>query len=86
MENLVVGSQSGGSVNRYAPIDIESFYDHIQHDVLPKVYCCPLFCLDYYSQRPSDDGKRYRPPPPGIHHTLYCIGLLQSHSRKINML
>ena len=72
MGNLVVGSRSGGTVNRYAPVDFDSFREHIQHDVLPKAYCCPKTCYRYYDLRPSDDGKNYRPPPPGIiqSHTI----------------
>ena len=70
-DNLVVGSQSGGSVNRFAPVDFDSFYQHIQHDIIPYVHCCPRACREYYIRRPSDDGTRYRPLPPGDYAVTY---------------
>ena len=63
----------GGSVNRYAPVDFVSFREHIQHDVLPKMYCCPQSCEDYYQRRPSDDGQKYRLPIPGIRSSIIII-------------
>ena len=73
MGNLIVGSRSGGSVNRFAPVDLDSFHKHIQHDVIPNVYCCPGACRGYYRKRPSDDGENYRPPPPGMHTPRGCL-------------
>ena len=67
MGNLVVGSLSGGSVNRFAPVDLDSFHKHIQHDVIPKVYCCLADCKRYYKKRLSDDGQNYIPLPLGMH-------------------
>ena len=63
--NLVVGSRSGGSINRFAPVDFDSFNQHIQHDIIPYIYCCLGSCRKYYERRPSDDGLNYHPPPPG---------------------
>ena len=60
--NLVVGSPNGGFVNCFAPVDLDSFYKHIEHDVIPNVYCCPDTCASYYMKRPSDNGNKYRPP------------------------
>lgn len=67
---LIVGSQSGGSVNRFAPVDFDSLHKHIEHDLIPNIYCCPIVCPMYYEIRPSDDGSRYVPPPPGIEHKI----------------
>ena len=53
--NLVVGAPNGGSVDRFAPVDLDSFHKHIQHDVIPNVYCCPIACSGYYRKRLSDD-------------------------------
>lgn len=63
--DLVVDSPSGGSVNRFAPVDTISYFQHIQHDLLPNTYCCPQYCDAYYKKRPSDTGERYQPPLPG---------------------
>ena len=79
MGNLVIGSRSGGSVNRFASVDLDSFHKHIQHDVIPKVYCCPGACRGYYRKRPSDDGKNYRPPPPGMIYTMWLCSDLKLH-------
>jgi len=62
---LIVGSPSGGSVNRIAPVDMRSFYQHIQHDVIPFIYCCFSSCIRYYERRPSDNGEGYQPILPG---------------------
>ena len=81
MGNLIVGSQSGGSVNRFAPVDLDSFHKHIEHDVIPKVYCCPRACKKYYyKKRPSDNGMNYRPPPPGMTYTLLNFGWFSDFS------
>ena len=65
---LVVGSPGGGTVDRVSPGDGKKT-DHFLEDVLPWFYCCKgLFsnCRDtYYRFRPSDDGARFNPPPPG---------------------
>lgn len=63
--NLVVGSQSGGSVNLFAPVDLVSFHQHIEEDIIPYLYCCPHSCIEYFMCRPSDDGTNYEPPLPG---------------------
>ena len=61
----MVGSPGGGSANRYAPVDFTTYHKHIQHDLVPRVLCCPRNCINYYQSRPFDDGSTYSPPPPG---------------------
>ena len=63
--NLLVGSPGGGSANHFAPVDFATYHEHIQHDLVPRSFCCPRNCMNYYRWRPSDDGRAYRPPPPG---------------------
>ena len=63
--NLLVGSPDGGSANRYAPVDFTTYHEHIQHDLVPRSFCCPRNCITYYRWRPSDDGSKYSPLPPG---------------------
>jgi len=43
-------------------------WEHIREDIIPYLYCClgpQNSCLDYYKYRPSDNGARYSPAPPG---------------------
>ena len=64
--NLVVGAPGGGSVDQVSEDVSES--QHFTVDVLPFVLCCKTQfpdCAKYYERRPSDDGSRFNPPPPG---------------------
>ena len=77
--NIIVGPPGGGTVDRVAPG--RSKIDHFFEDVLPFIWCCKgefSNCRDtYYRYRPSDDGSRYMPAPPGeillkfIHKLVY---------------
>ena len=67
--NLIVKGVAGGSANRYAPVDFTNYHEHIEHDLIPRVFCSQMLWT-YYQHRPSDDGSTYRPPPPGIHTML----------------
>ena len=63
---IIVGPPGGGTVDRVAPG--RSVKDHFYEDVLPFIWCCKgdfPNCATYYRYRPSDDGSRYNPPPPG---------------------
>ncbi|XP_028410519.1 sushi domain-containing protein 2-like isoform X2 [Dendronephthya gigantea] len=61
--SLVVGSPGGGSFDKKSPD--EDFWGHMGLDVLPWFACCGFSenCKKYFEKRPSDDGKRYVPPP-----------------------
>ena len=68
--DLATSSPAGGTVDLVSPE--VSTLEHFLVDVLPSVACCfGLFsnCEAYYEERPSDDGSRYNPPPPGEPHT-----------------
>ena len=76
--NLTIGQTDGGSVNKYAPKDYKSSVDHIREDILPYIYCCKAGsllsqCSNYYQRRPSDNGAKYQPPPPGTIVVCVCI-------------
>ena len=62
-------------MNKFAPKDYKSSIDHIREDILPYIYCCKAgkfsMCDSYYQRRPSDNGAKYQPPPPGIVHKVY---------------
>jgi len=64
---LMVGSRSGRSVNCIAPVDMSSFYQHIQHDVIPFNHLLLLCfsCMRYYERKASDNGEGYQPILPG---------------------
>ena len=68
-QSLVVGPPGGGSVNLQPSVDFMSSVKHITEDFIPFLYCCKAGqysqCDKYYEKRPSDDGTRYQPPPPG---------------------
>ena len=74
--NLTIAQINGGSVNKYAPKDYSSSVDHIREDILPYIYCCKAGkfsrCDKYYQRRPSDNGARYQPPPPGTIVVCVC--------------
>ena len=64
---LNVGPPGGGTVDRYSPE--VAFWKHQLHDVVPFLLCCKgLFsnCEEYYKHRPSDNGSRFMPDPPGM--------------------
>ena len=64
--NLATNAPAGGTVDLISP-EI-SPTEHFIEDVLPSIACCfGIFpnCEGYYEHRPSDDGSRYNPPPPG---------------------
>ena len=67
--NIIVGPPGGGTVDKVAPRSIRSKINHFFEDVLPFMWCCKgefSNCRDtYYRFRPSDDGSRFTPPPPG---------------------
>ena len=68
---LLVGPLGGGTVD-LVPREI-SEGRHFIRDVLPYLLCCKgsLFnCNNYYRHRPSDNGRRYNPPPPGMYRKL----------------
>ena len=60
-----MGPPGGGSFDIKSP-DVD-FWGHMGRDVLPWYACCAFSenCNKYYQVRPSDDGKRYVPPPIG---------------------
>ncbi len=64
---LATNSPSGGTVDLVSPeIDTR---EHIVMDVIPAITCCLVpfsNCDTYYDKRPSDNGNRYNPPPPGM--------------------
>ena len=64
-DSLAIGSCSGGSYDVVSPE--KDFLNHQRKDVLPYLTCCKFSknCGKYYQRRPSDDGKRYIPPPVG---------------------
>ena len=64
-DSLAIGPPSGGSLDVVSPE--EGFLGHQGRDVLPYLTCCKFSknCGKYYQRRPSDDGKRYIPPPIG---------------------
>ena len=67
-EELLMGPDSGGTVDRYAPDS--DFLLHQVHDVLPYLYCCTgafssATCGLYYERRPSSRGESCSRPPPG---------------------
>ena len=71
--NLIVGPGSGGTVDLIAPNSFTNSVRHYYDDIIPAVFCCnghesesSVTCEFYYSNRPSDNGSRYNPPPPGI--------------------
>lgn len=65
---LLVGPPAGGTVDLVSPELEISRLEHFIDDVIPAIACCTgLFsnCDVYYEKRPSDDGSRFNPPPPG---------------------
>lgn len=61
-------------MDRFAPVGFVNTIQHFVEDVLPAVYCCLgrfADCNSYYRKRPSDDGTRFNPPPPGL--LLVCV-------------
>ena len=69
---LIVGPGSGGTIDLVAPNDLTSAVRHFYEDIIPAIFCCKghaiesqVTCQLYYNHRPSDDGSRYNPPPPG---------------------
>ena len=83
--NLTIGQINGGSVNKYAPKDYKSSVDHIREDILPYIYCCKADkfsqCDKYYQRRPSDNGARYQPPPPGMIVVCIYMCMYGNHKR-----
>ena len=73
---LVVGPPGGGNVNKQAPLDFMSSVKHIVEDFIPYLQCCKAGtysqCNKFYEKRPSDDGRRYQPPPPGMYLCILC--------------
>ena len=67
--DIIVGPPGGSTVDKVAPRSIRNKINHFFEDVLPFMWCCKgefSNCRDtYYRFRPSDDGSRYMPPPPG---------------------
>ena len=65
---LLVGPSEGGSVDRISPdSDVAG---HFTADIRPFILCCKTAvsdCQSYYEKRPSDNGMRFNPPPPGIY-------------------
>ena len=63
---LVTGSPAGGSVDSIS--QEVNVWGHIREDIIPYTHCClgpQSNCLEYYKYRPSDNGARYSPDPPG---------------------
>lgn len=59
-----------GTVDRQAPDGtLLGTAKHFLHDVAPFLLCCKAGeysdCDKYQDHRPSDNGSRYNPPPPG---------------------
>ena len=76
--SLIIGPGSGGTIDSVAPNGLINSVRHFFEDIIPAVFCCNLHtsqvtCRLYYDNRPSDDGSRYNPPPPGIHLRSFCI-------------
>ena len=72
--NLVVGYPGGGSVDQVSADVNES--QHFIDDILPFILCCKTefpSCARYYERRPSDNGSRYNPPPPGNKHAIFLL-------------
>lgn len=89
-DNLIVGPGSGGSVDLFAPNGIINKARHFYEDVRPFIYCCKghrasSTCQMYYDKRPSDDGTRYNPPPPGNLNTVVSEKIF-SNKRRVKML
>ena len=72
--SLIVGSPSGGSVDKIAPTGsrlewLSNVYGHFFEDVVPFIYCCrgsKTDCGKYYERRPSDDASSFvNVTPPG---------------------
>ena len=68
--DLIMGPESGGSVDLVAPDGFINTIRHFFEDVIPAIYCCKgqrssSTCQLYYEKRPSDNGSRYNPPNPG---------------------
>lgn len=78
---LLVGPNSGGTVDRYAPVDFKTFWQHQWFDVIPAILCCKgLFsdCSKYYDRRPSHNGDDCSPTPPGqLHVFIICASYMQ---------
>lgn len=71
--DLLTEARSGGTVNSVAPIGLTNSVRHFYDDIIPAVFCCKGHidetmnpCSIYYEHRPSDNGSRYNPPPPGM--------------------
>ena len=68
--NIIVGQDSGGTVDFIAPTNLWTTIEHYVVDILPYYYCCSpqtlSNCARYYEFRPSDDCFRTRPPSPGV--------------------
>ncbi len=63
---LITGSHNGGAVKKVSK-DV-SRARHFDEDTRPYLLCCTGLtpnCGLYYTKRPSDDGSRFSPPPPG---------------------
>ena len=63
-----------------APIGLTNSVRHFYDDIIPAVFCCKGYTVDamnpcgvYYEHRPSDNGSRYNPPPPGKIACQACI-------------
>ena len=67
--DIIVGQDSGGTIDFIAPRDTKTTIGHFFVDVLPHLFCCtPVLlanCERYYEFRPSDDCSRTRPQRPG---------------------
>ncbi|CAF1023884.1 unnamed protein product, partial [Brachionus calyciflorus] len=63
LNNLIVGAPGGGTLDM---AHSDNRIEHFLKDVLPFLFCCKLSdnCESYYEKRPSDDGRRWRPPIP----------------------
>lgn len=75
---LAIGPLAGGTMDRFSPE--KHFLKHQLYDVLPFLFCCKGLrpnCKAYYDRRPSNDGKGYKCPPPGmICNCALCFHLL----------
>ncbi|CAI8023305.1 Sushi domain-containing protein 2, partial [Geodia barretti] len=68
--DIIVGQDSGGTIDFVAPKDFKTTIGHFFVDVVPHIFCCtPLLlskCEKYYEFRPSDDCSRTRPQRPAF--------------------
>ena len=71
---LITNAPAGGTVDLVSP-EI-NMLEHFIVDVIPSITCCLIpfaNCELYYAKRPSDNGERYNPPPPGMLQRLQII-------------